>query len=224
MKRLQAKLKSKQGASIVMAMMFFLLCIMVCSVVITAATGNAGRFHGMRTESQHYYTGSSAARLLRDSFENYTYIIVKTTVTETGSPTSVTERYFPEESDMTGKLTDILAKAAKEIYENGSGNWEEEISVQASALPRAAGRMAMDSDYNVEVLLTVMSTPQNRYPLRLAINAEVEFDSDTTVRTRTHETTDASGNPVTEHITIRTTVETTTVTWQQGIITRGGTT
>ena len=220
MKLLRAKLKSRQGASIAMAMMFFLLCIMVCSIVITAATGNAGRFHGMRAESQHYFTASSAARLLRDSFEDYTYIVVKTTVTVNGSLRSLDYAYTPE----TGDLTDILNEAAKWIYDNGSQNLEEEVSVQASELPLVAGTMAMEPDYDVEILLSVMSAVQSRYPLCLMINAEVERDSRTKVERYTTESTDAEGNPVTETTVIRTTVETTTVIWQQGLITRGGTT
>ena len=62
---LRAKLKSERGASILLAMVFFLLCLTVGGVVLTAATASAGRIASQRQTQQDYLTASSAAEALR---------------------------------------------------------------------------------------------------------------------------------------------------------------
>ena len=60
------KLKSKRGASITFALLLFLVCAVVSSVVIVAGTAAAGRMSQLAQMDQRYYAVTSAAELLRD--------------------------------------------------------------------------------------------------------------------------------------------------------------
>ena len=60
------KLRSQQGASILLAMVAFLICAMVAASIIAAASANAQKTGGVRASEQSYLTVTSAARLLSD--------------------------------------------------------------------------------------------------------------------------------------------------------------
>lgn len=64
LERLCEKLKSRRGASILMALLFLLVCMMVASSLLMAAVSNGGKTQGDRTEQQKYLTLSSALRLV----------------------------------------------------------------------------------------------------------------------------------------------------------------
>ena len=68
MKRIGRKLGSKRGASITFALLLFLVCAMVSSVVIVAGTAAAGRMSEIAMMDQRYYTVASAAELLQKVF------------------------------------------------------------------------------------------------------------------------------------------------------------
>lgn len=60
------KLRSESGASILLALLFFLLCAMVGASVLMAAASNAGKSRSGREEQQKYLTLSSAMQLVCD--------------------------------------------------------------------------------------------------------------------------------------------------------------
>ena len=61
---MKRKLRSEKGASITFALLLFLVCAMVSSVVIVAATTASGRMSNLAEIDQRYYAVSSAAELL----------------------------------------------------------------------------------------------------------------------------------------------------------------
>lgn len=69
MKRLAQKLNCRRGASMLMALLLFLIAAMVSAVIITAAVSARSRVASDRAQQQTYLTVSSAAELLRDSIE-----------------------------------------------------------------------------------------------------------------------------------------------------------
>lgn len=73
LERLCKKLKSSQGASILMALLFLLVCMMVASSLLMAAVSNAGKIQSDRTEQQKYLTLSSALRLVCGELEKLEY-------------------------------------------------------------------------------------------------------------------------------------------------------
>lgn len=66
MRKIREKLRSESGASILLALLFFLLCAMVGASVLMAAASNAGKSRSSREEQQKYLTLSSAMQLVCD--------------------------------------------------------------------------------------------------------------------------------------------------------------
>lgn len=74
MKMLQKKLRDRSGASILLALLFFLLCGMVGASILMAASSNAGKTRSNRAEQQKYLLLSSALRLVCDELSSAKYI------------------------------------------------------------------------------------------------------------------------------------------------------
>ncbi|MEA5142979.1 MAG: hypothetical protein VB023_05295 [Oscillibacter sp.] len=66
---LRQKLHSQRGASLVITLLFFLLCLMVAAVTLTAASASVGRTVKQRKEQQAYLSVSSAGELLQREIE-----------------------------------------------------------------------------------------------------------------------------------------------------------
>ena len=73
MKRLCKKLHSRSGASILLALLFFLLCMTVAASILTAAASNAGKIQSSYQEQQKYLALSSALRLAAGQLEQAAY-------------------------------------------------------------------------------------------------------------------------------------------------------
>ena len=74
MEALRKKWKSSRGASILMALLFLLVCMMVGASVLMSAVSNAGKLKSNREEQQKYLTLSSALTLICDELENVEYV------------------------------------------------------------------------------------------------------------------------------------------------------
>ena len=73
MRRIRAKLNSSRGATILFALLVFMLCVVAGTAALTAASSNAGRFSHAGSDQQQYLSVSSAAGLLRDEFGGATF-------------------------------------------------------------------------------------------------------------------------------------------------------
>lgn len=73
MKKLKEKLRSQSGASILLALLFLLVCMMVAASVLMAAVSNAGKIQSNYEEQQRYLALSSALRLVSDQIEQAKY-------------------------------------------------------------------------------------------------------------------------------------------------------
>ena len=78
-KRIRNKLRSQTGASISFALLLFLVCAVLCSVILTAVTAASGRMSSLAETDQRYYAVTSAAELLKDLFDEETVQIEKIT-------------------------------------------------------------------------------------------------------------------------------------------------
>ncbi len=67
--KLLEKLNSRRGASLTFALLLFLVCAAVGSVVLASASATAGRASGNYAYDQRYYAVTSAAELLRDTLD-----------------------------------------------------------------------------------------------------------------------------------------------------------
>ena len=64
MRRMRGKWESQSGASILLALLFLLVCMMVSASVLMAAASNAGKIRSNYEEQQRYLALSSALRLV----------------------------------------------------------------------------------------------------------------------------------------------------------------
>ena len=70
------KLRSQKGASLSYALLLFLVCAVLCSVILVAATAASGRMAKVAETDQRYYAVTSAAELLRDVFKEHPTVSV----------------------------------------------------------------------------------------------------------------------------------------------------
>ena len=97
------KLKSQRGASMTFALLLFLVCAVVSSIVIVAATSTSGRFSEMVKMDQRYYSVTSAAGLLCEMNGKETRVQEKTVSVKStdkfdvvGEPLLIKEEGYPK--------------------------------------------------------------------------------------------------------------------------------
>lgn len=73
MKALKNKWSSRRGASILLALLFLLVSMLVGSSVLMAAASNAGKINSNRVEHQKYLTVSSALTFVVEELKNMKY-------------------------------------------------------------------------------------------------------------------------------------------------------
>ena len=128
---LKNKLRSQEGASITFALILFLVCAILCSVLLTAATIASGRMSNTAELDQRYYSVTSAAELLKDMIDGKTVSVVEVK-TETGIVTYDRSGNRTESMDGSPETKLYLVdKSASEII-------PETDLVEANALSEAS--------------------------------------------------------------------------------------
>ena len=88
---LRRRLVSRRGASIIIALVFFLICAFVGGTVLAAATANGGRIGTRKTAQQDFFSQRSAAQLLQEQFTaNGSNVLIVTKTTTVVSKTATT--------------------------------------------------------------------------------------------------------------------------------------
>lgn len=219
---LRAKLKSERGASILLAMVFFLLCLTVGGVVLTAATASAGRIASQRQTQQDYLTASSAAEALRDILNETSFTITATTTVVTGADgipreESIVSRNL--ETAETKALQPALAAAAAAVSKGETAS-PVELTIEAEGLDDVSARLTVsdglgDDKYTVTVTLSVGDgTDGGRQSVTLTVPAaSASHDEERHVT----ENDPATGETV-QTDTYRSVEK---ITWPRGAITKG---
>ena len=155
MQKLKQKLKSQRGASITFALLLFMVCAVVGSVVLTAGTAAAGRMSELARMDQRYYSVTSAAQLLQDIISDQTI-----EVTDDGTA-SFREEALPQPA--------FLLEAAKALSGDGDGISGKERTISLSiggstsvAIPDVSLIETLDTDGNL--ILDVCSSKQANEP------------------------------------------------------------
>jgi hypothetical protein len=95
-KPISKKLRSKRGASITFALLLFLVCAVIGSVVLAAGTAASGRLSKLTEMDSRYYSVNSAAELLAETLDGQEVTIVREKETVT---TAVMEINYRDEED-----------------------------------------------------------------------------------------------------------------------------
>ena len=244
---IKKKLQSEQGASISFALLLFLVCAVISSIVIVAGTAASGRLAEMAKMDQRYYSVTSAARLLCEEWDGKS-VTVKVR-TETGAPGSTdpeamggtgTERVFVYNTANAEVPEDPFALTVSKKYEIESFSSPFDNLLDNAAYWLAYGRRKSDSSRKPPESMTIeIKDSPSMAALKVLADVTLEDDpenltrgtvvlkihnSDTTNGTYTLELTfpaDIKTESETRDATGSTgqiTVETTEVTWHFGSI------
>ena len=200
---IKQKLKSENGASFLLALLAFLVAAMVCATIITAATSSVKRVHSDRESQQMQLAITSAAQLVRDTMGETQYRITTVTTTEKGTTETKTDKtaagVFAQEIEDAIAYIDIHGGSA---YADGMN-----LSVSGTDLPVIAVSFVMTSDiaepYKLLFTLRAQETGEVLY---------LTMESSSTTESKTE--TIPSGYNQTKTVT----TETTTITWDNPII------
>ena len=152
MSRIKSKLSNQSGASAVLALLFFLTCTMVGSVVLTATSANVGRFAATRQTQQDYFTVSSAARLLQEELEGMSL---------TGGTVS------------DGNLAPMLRHCVDGIMRNSAptATVSGTMTIEAAGMDTVTADYTMDADYELTITLSVLRDGVPHSPITLSLFA-----------------------------------------------------
>lgn len=73
MKIVKSKLQNNHGVSILLALLFFLICSFIGSSVLVAAANNISKYQTMRDTNQYYLLVSSMAKMIKEDIADKTY-------------------------------------------------------------------------------------------------------------------------------------------------------
>jgi len=98
------KLHSKNGASMIMAMVFLMFCLLIGGSVLSMATANSSRIQNMAQDQQEYYSQRSAIMMMADMLtdENGKELQALVTEVRTGDAVTctITSSSFPESGEV----------------------------------------------------------------------------------------------------------------------------
>ena len=111
MNAMKNKIKSQRGASITFALLLFLVCAVISSAVIVAATAAAGRLSTMEEMDERYYAVTDACELLCKRLDGKT-VTVQYTIKEDGTVSAT--------ADVSGNP--ILKDVSEKLISQKEGN------------------------------------------------------------------------------------------------------
>ena len=246
MKRLLRTCNTTRGATLIIALLFFMVCIMVASVIMTAAVANMGRIDKQRDEEQVYLAVFSAARMLQDDFRDMTPCKVQKTDVE------FTCNYNLEHPDTIG-VWDCKDQAGDDIGSVGAAladyvnkaviyilryNQAPDLKIftvtpdapELSSIPVTV-EMTMSKDYILKFVLSATSARGSSYAVTLSIagnaSSSSSVDSTTFCQHLEQSTTPVLVGGEWVYLTINNnyvknkTTYLTTVEWSPGTISKG---
>lgn len=247
MQVLSKKLNGRGGASILLALVFFLLCGFIGAVVLGSATTNAQKIQDKRAQQQAYFAVSSAARLLQaqwggsrcQGWESKT----EHTCAVHDRRAAAVYRLIPKEGAegfITAENDSLLTQSAWRIFLNNAqyGTHKAAVSTPYETgftvtlpeedFPEVAGTLAMENDYSATVVLRIQGSPEddpaNTITLCFAVAAGGEAASaskrpDGQCSYWVSDDSEEGGH--TEYRDKETTTLTTSVVWDRGTILKG---
>ena len=162
---LRNRIRSNSGATILLALLFFLLCAMAGSIILSAGSAAAGRISGLKESEQAFYSVTSAAQVMRDEIEGQEF----QAYTEDGG-----KPIYTVEPD--SKIAKILMSAVKAVYEDNQSKAEETFTIrpqdsQKNVLGTVTANLTMTDDYKIEITFNIESS--EKYVCRLTAKAIV---------------------------------------------------
>ncbi len=189
------KLRSRRGASISFALLLFLVCAVVGSVVLVAGTAAAGRISQAAEADQRYYSVTSAAELLKGQIEgdmNRVVITQEDTTPITDGVLGTTSKGSPQIGGtvITPPLTSITQDAAYHIWKAEKIN-NKALTLTATEAGTVVNGLAVNINETMEkksivdglleewrLTFTLSDTGTQPYKLTMTFQAQVDKDVD----------------------------------------------
>lgn len=153
MQAIKRKLRSRRGASITFALLLFLVCAVLSSVIIVAASTASGRMSNLAETDRRYYAVTSAAELMKDLLKEPVSIVKQTETTIVQEKTEIREDKETQKTIPTGEV-DENGQPVTEKTVSTETTWTSQASspVKTTAekeylLPKAAEKIE-NTDYN----------------------------------------------------------------------------
>ena len=148
MQMIRKKLQSRRGASLTFALLLFLVCAVVGSVVLTAGTVAAGRMSQVAEMDQRYYSVNSAANLIIDLLTDDD---AEVRVVKTVDGTDTTTKYYLKDSTTPVETKNSFAlDTAKQVMAKYEEREKEEEEA-ASGSGGAATPIAADTPREISI-------------------------------------------------------------------------
>lgn len=129
MGKVRQKLHNQEGASLLFAILVFLVCALAGAAALTTAAANAGRYSHIRQDHQDYLTVASALRLVRDDITSHTFqathqmekVVTTEYTTVEGETTFTTDTHFATVEDYPqytwdAKLNSLMKDHLSKIF------------------------------------------------------------------------------------------------------------
>lgn len=114
--RILAKLRSQRGASILFALLFFIVCAVIGSMVLAAGAAAAGRLADMEKMDQRYFAVTSAAKVLEHQLNDPSAVVTRRKVED---PDTSTEVWTVDGED--DSIRQILRDSVEAVADNSKG-------------------------------------------------------------------------------------------------------
>ena len=155
MKSVKNKLSSKSGASMLLALVFLMFCMLVGGSVLSAATANGSRAARQKENQQAYLSQRSASLLLADMLKSTDEAAMQLTIKDVTSGGTRTITFMAHgagpQSEMQMLLYDIavsdyISELGNAEYTPGFVNFPNNYSVPTGTIDSGTITVALNSD------------------------------------------------------------------------------
>ncbi len=147
------KLKSNEGASLMVALLFFVVCVAVGSIILTAATAASGRMTGIKKTNQDFYALKSAAKLFK---KDWTYGVATLYVKDGSVMLVDPEVNMGESSAYLVGFIESRDYLAKSVYSSkDDAPYTKTYYVEAPNLSKVKAEVSMKDNYDTVMIFTI---------------------------------------------------------------------
>lgn len=148
------KLRDNSGASLLIALLFFMICAVIGTLILTIAVAASGRMLHLKENQQSYYNIYSATKLLEEEIQNTSY----SKYVQIDSEHNETMHYLEKP---TGVFRELLLQYADTIFDTGTIKEAKLIKISLPSNPNMQPVIVtFHMDINYQILLEVYEETQ----------------------------------------------------------------
>lgn len=142
--RATCAMRSQRGASLPLALLLFLICALLASVVLSASTTAAGRHAQLSSMDQRYYSVTSAANLVRDAFQSQQVEIECTEVRDASTVVTYVSGGTINRTETIGDVKSFaLSVDGKQVMAASSEDGDAALDTSSLTLPELCALYAL---------------------------------------------------------------------------------